>query len=172
VLVEVCSDELDNIGARRDTKRYGNNLSYTHKVTRNPHTLYVTIKISTLLIFFNEINIELIYTRVTLCQRGDYRMAPYPGLCPCLSQVSVLSKRMNGLIQFLVWWLPSTTPTLCFKEILVSAKIRALPSGTLSQTTDLKNLTMAYRSSKRVINLARESGRSERDKLNRCRLNC
>jgi len=41
-----------------------------------------------------------------------------------LSQVG--SRCMNGLI----WFLP-TSPTLCFKEIQVSTKIRVLPSGRL-----------------------------------------
>jgi len=36
----------------RDTKRYGNNLSYTRKVTRNPNILRVTRKISLLFYFF------------------------------------------------------------------------------------------------------------------------
>jgi len=46
--------------------------------------------------------------------------------------------------------------TLCEKEIQLSPKIRALPSGTLSKTPDLENFAMAYQSSKRVINLAQE----------------
>jgi len=69
----------------------------------------------------------------------------------CLSQVGVLSKRMNESSWFLVWELPSTYPALCEKEILVSLKIRVLPSGTLSQTPDLENFATAYRSLKHVI---------------------
>jgi len=38
----------------------------------------------------------------------------------CLSQVGVLSKRMNESSWLLVWELPSTYPVLCLKEILVS----------------------------------------------------
>ena len=34
--------------------------------------------------------------------------------------------------------LPSICPTLCYKEIWVSPKIRVLPSGTLSQNTGLR----------------------------------
>ena len=45
----------------------------------------------------------------------------------CLSQVGVLSKGMNGLIWVLARRLLSTSPTLCFKEIQVSTKIRVLP---------------------------------------------
>jgi len=45
----------------------------------------------------------------------------------------------------------------------------ALPSGTLSQTPNLENSASTYQSSKRVINLAREGGRSERDRLDRRR---
>jgi len=43
----------------------------------------------------------------------------------------------------LAWRLPSTSPALHCKEILISAKIRVLPSGTLSQTLDLENFTTA-----------------------------
>jgi len=35
---------------------------------------------------------------------------------------------------------------VCYKEILVSSKIRVLPSGTYSQTQDLENFALAYRS--------------------------
>ena len=48
-------------------------------------------------------------------------------------------------------------PTLCQKEIRVYSKIRALSSGTLSKTPDTENFASAYRSSKRVIDLDRES---------------
>ena len=54
-------------------------------------------------------------------------------LCPCLYGcvcVGVLSKGMDGIIWFLAWGLLSTSPTLCFKEIQVSTKIRVLPSET------------------------------------------
>jgi len=54
--------------------------------------------------------------------------------------------------------------------IQVSTKISVLPSGTLSQNTDLENFATAYRSSKRAVNLARQRRRrSERDKLDRRR---
>ena len=50
------------------------------------------------------------------------------------------------------------------------SKITVLPSGSLSQTPDLENFATAQRSSKRVINLARERWRRpERDKLDRRR---
>jgi len=79
-------------------------------------------------------------------------------VCLCLSVTSrgILSKRMNESSWFLALELPSTRPTLCSKKIRVSPKIRVLPSGTLSQTPDLENFASAYRSSKRVINLARQ----------------
>jgi len=38
----------------------------------------------------------------------------------------------------------------------ISKKTRALPSGNLSQTSDFENFSAVYRSSKRVIDLARE----------------
>jgi len=74
-------------------------------------------------------------------------------VCVCLSQVDVLSKRMNESSWFLAWELHST---LCYKEIHIPSKIRVLPSGFLLQTLDLENFATEYRSSKRVINLALE----------------
>ena len=56
-------------------------------------------------------------------------MAMYPCLSVCLSQVGVETDKRIGLV--LAWELPSTYPTLCYKEIQVSSKIRVLPSGTL-----------------------------------------
>ena len=53
----------------------------------------------------------------------------YGCLSVSLLQVDVLSKGINGLIWFVAWRLLSTSPTLCFKEIQVSAKIRVLASG-------------------------------------------
>jgi len=55
-------------------------------------------------------------------------------LCLCLSQVGVLKKRLDESSWFLAWGLLSTCPTLCFKEIQISSKIRVLFSGTLLQT--------------------------------------
>ena len=52
------------------------------------------------------------------------------GLSVCLSQVGVLLKWLDGSSWFLAWKLLSTSHTLYFKEIQVSAKIRVLPSGT------------------------------------------
>jgi len=60
-------------------------------------------------------------------------------LCPpvsvCLSQVGVLSKRLNESSWFLAGELRSTYPTLCYKDIHVASKISVLP---LLQTLDLK----------------------------------
>ena len=77
-------------------------------------------------------------------------------VCVRLSQVGVLSKRVNESGCFLAWELHSTYPTLCYKETHVPLKIRVLSSGILLQTLDLEYFATAYRSSKRVINLARE----------------
>jgi len=79
----------------------------------------------------------------------------------CLSvsvSVGVLSKRLNESDWCLAWGLLSTCPTLCSKEIQVSPKIRVLSSGILSQTPNL-DLALAYRSSKRVVDFARQDGR-------------
>ena len=57
-------------------------------------------------------------------------------VCLCLSQVGVLSKRLNESSWFLARELPSNYPTPCCKE---SSKIRVLPSGTLLQSLYLEN---------------------------------
>ena len=64
-------------------------------------------------------------------------LSVYLSVCVCLSQVSVLSKRLNISGWFLVCDLPSTYHTLCCKEIQVPLKIRLLLSGTLLQTPDI-----------------------------------
>jgi len=56
----------------------------------------------------------------------------------CLSQVGVLSKRINESSWFLASRLLSTYPTQRYIEIRVPPKIRVLPSRTLPQTLDLK----------------------------------
>jgi len=48
-------------------------------------------------------------------------------------------------------------PTLCYKEIWVSPKIRVLPSGTVSQTPDLE--TISPRQVDRVVNKTRRRRR-------------
>ena len=65
-------------------------------------------------------------------------IATAPCLSVCLSQVGVLSKRINESGWFLACELPSTCLTLCHKKIQVSSKVRVglLPSGTLLQTLD------------------------------------
>jgi len=60
----------------------------------------------------------------------------------------------NGWTDGADYWnrlLPSTYFTLCWNEIRVSPKTRALPSGTLSETLDFKNLAMARLSSQSVV---------------------
>ena len=69
----------------------------------------------------------------------------------CLSQVCVLSKRLNEPGCFWVWNLPSIYRTLCYKEIQVPSKIKVLPPGTLVQTLNVETFATAYRSSKRVV---------------------
>ena len=75
----------------------------------------------------------------------------------CLSRVGVPLKWMAGSSWFLARTLIPTYPKLCYKKIQVSTKIKVLPSGTLPKTPDFENFASAYRSSKRVIDLARES---------------
>ena len=56
-------------------------------------------------------------------------------LCLRLSQVGVLQKCLNESSWFLARELPSTHPTLCYKGIQVSPKIKELPSGTCAFST-------------------------------------
>ena len=105
--------------------------------------------------------------------RRDAVLARVQAMALCLCLVSVTSRysveRVERIGLVLAWELLFTFPTLCSKEIQVPSKIRLLPSGTLLQTLDVEDFATACRSSKRVINLAREGGRSERDKLRRRR---
>jgi len=72
-------------------------------------------------------------------------------MCLRLSVISRCSIETTQPIRLvLIRELPSTYPTLCYKDIQVSSKIRVLPSGTLLQTLDLQNFATA--SWKRVIN--------------------
>jgi len=89
----------------------------------------------------------------------------------CLSQVGVLSNRINESRWFWARELPSTFPILCYREIQVSPKIKVLPSGTLSQTPVLENFASECRALKRVVDLAQQGGRSERGKLDCWRSN-
>ena len=62
-------------------------------------------------------------------------------VCLCLSVTSWCSIKSNKRINlvFGIGSFFSTSPTLYFKEIQVSTKIRVLPSGTFSLIPDLKN---------------------------------
>ena len=78
----------------------------------------------------------------------------------CLSVTRRCSTKMlNGLSWFLAWRLPFTHPTLCFKEIWVTVKIRVLPSRTLSKVLELENFTTTGRSSLRAFSKSVEDGR-------------
>jgi len=50
----------------------------------------------------------------------------------------------------------STSPTLCFKEIQVSTKLRVLPSGTFFLNSGLRKFRRGISIVEHVINLARE----------------
>ena len=52
-------------------------------------------------------------------------------VCPFVRQTVVVSKRLDKSSWFLARRLPSAIPTLRYKEIGVSPKIKVLPSGTL-----------------------------------------
>jgi len=96
------------------------------------------------------LNVTVIFARAPRARTS------YGPVSVCLLQVGVLLKWLDG--SFFVYGLLSAYPTLCFKEIEVSAKIRVLPSETSSKNADLKIFVSAYRPSKRVIDLAREMG--------------
>ena len=82
-----------------------------------------------------------------------YASAATSHACVCLSQVGVLSKRLNESCWFLDRsFLPSSLH--CVTGNSAISKIRAFPSGTLSKTPDFENLPSVYLSSKRVIDLA------------------
>jgi len=54
------------------------------------------------------------------------------------SHAGIVSQRLHGSSWFLAYKIPSTYPTLYFKDNRVSSKISLLPFGTLSQTLDLE----------------------------------
>ena len=66
-------------------------------------------------------------------------------VCVCLSQVCVLSKRLNKSGWFLAWEL------LCYKEIQVRSKIRVLHTRTLFQTLDLEKISPQHIGRRRVL---------------------
>jgi len=78
-----------------------------------------------------------------------------PAVSVSLSQVGVLSKRLNELSWF--WRGSFLSPILhCVKRKFGISKIKVLIPGTLSQNLDLEYFGLVYRSSKRVIDFARE----------------
>jgi len=72
----------------------------------------------------------------------------------CLNHKSVLCWKVWRDRAVLVWMLPSTYSTLCCKKIQVSTNGTSLWNFVL--ILDLENFAIARRSSKRVINLARQ----------------
>ena len=69
-----------------------------------------------------------------------------------LAGTSPCSVEMAGGIELVF----CTYPTLCFKEIQEPPKIRVLLSGTLSQTLDVENFSMARQSLQWVVNKAHQ----------------
>jgi len=70
-------------------------------------------------------------------------------------RVSVYCRKVRQSSWLLAWKLLLTYSTLCYKDIQVSTKIGVPFSGTFPKLCTLQNFAMAYRSFKRVINLAR-----------------
>jgi len=79
-------------------------------------------------------------------------LAILPCVRLCLSQVAVLSKQLNEPSWF--WHESFLRPVLHHSGTFQN---KGTSSGTLLQTLDVENFATAYRSPKRVINLARES---------------
>jgi len=73
-------------------------------------------------------NLTAIFT-ARLYASAVYAMAHWPCVCVfvCLSQVSFMLKRLNGLRWFFAWRLPSTYLTLCFKETTQCKEIHVTP---------------------------------------------
>jgi len=97
-------------------------LYYWHIISHMPYTFSVA--------FAMQCYASVVYA-VVLC------LSVHPSIC--LSQASILSQWLDESSWFLAWRLPSTYPTLCYKEILLLLKIRVLPSRNLSETSDLEN---------------------------------
>jgi len=76
--------------------------------------------------------------------------------CVCPSQVGVLSKRLNESTWFLACELPSHPSYTALKGNSVISKNKGTSLWNIVLNSGLKNFATAYRSSKRVINLARE----------------
>ena len=87
-------------------------------------------------------------------------------MCLCLLQVGVRSKMAEWITELVFG--TGDSFHLCTLQFRISSIILVLPSGTLSQTPDLENFASVSQSLKHVINLARQSGRSHRNKLH-CR---
>ena len=130
--------------------------------TKTIHSLDETGKLAyyTAVLFF--------YYLIVSCDSFFLAVALCPSVCVCVCHRSVFYR--NGWTNRAVFFCMRASFHLCCKEIQVPSVIKVLPSGTLLQTLDLGKIATAYRSSKRVINLARERWRcSQRDKLDRRR---
>jgi len=81
-----------------------------------------------------------IFTHETLCWRG-ISYGPVSVCSVRLSHAGIISKRLSRSSSVLAHMLnPAYVPTLCYKGIRVSPKIRVLPFGNLSQTLDLSSV--------------------------------
>ena len=101
------------------------------------------------------------FYRATLCQCGicSRRVSICSSVRPsvCLSQAGILSKRLDESSWFLACRLPAVYPTLCYREMWVSPKIKILPAGTLSKLGTQK---ISPQQVDRVVNKTRRRRRS------------
>jgi len=100
----------------------------TDTLTIRYDTISFTLLISSLMVYpicgwqSKTVRFSLTSRAILECFYPRDVMAPCLCLSVCLSQTSVVSKGMDGVIWFLVWRLLSTSLALCFKEIQVSTK--------------------------------------------------
>ena len=110
----------------------------------------VTATCSQLLFFWNYYSRALTWSEKHFTAQRYANAVFAVTLCPSVhpSVTSRYSIETTWRIErvFGTWRLPSTYPTLSYKEMCVSPKIRILPSGALSQTSDLQNFATASRS--------------------------
>jgi len=83
------------------------------------------------------------YANAVCCRRVSVRPSVRQSVCP--PQAGIASKQRIEPGFFCMGASFDLSWCVCYKEIRVSPKIRVLPFGTLPQTLDLENFTMASR---------------------------
>jgi len=107
------------------------------------------------IIYFRCLVLVNFYPRDAMIAHVLYSYGPV-SVCLCLSQVGVLSNRLNESGWFWVWELPSTYPTLCFKEIQVSSKNKGTSLWNFVPNSGLRKFRHSISIVETCYNLARE----------------